>query len=252
MFFDDASTHFHILSVVEFTHSSPDWRPVAVRDFHVLSFRLRGSAGYRGDIYGNVLENSVMYIPANLNYEIRCAEESLIVFHFEMDGPFSPPEWYHPRNAVIFRDAFRSAVNTWQNQKPGYYQKTMSLFYGVLSELSRQFDPTYNSASYLRIKDALDYLYLHFTEPDLTVSKLCNICHMSDTQFRKLFFDVYETTPLDHINRLRTDRASELLATSFLGVEEIARLSGFSDSKYFSYVFKKYRNCTPSSYRKNA
>ena len=53
----------------------------------------------------------------------------------------------------------------------------------------------------------------------------------------------------DYINKLRISRASSLLASSNLTIKDVASESGFSDQMYFSRLFKKNKNLTPSQYR---
>ena len=82
------------------------------------------------------------------------------------------------------------------------------------------------------------------------VEGLCSIANLSDTQFRKKFFEIHATTPLNYINTLRVNYAADLLSNSPFSIDEIALASGFSDYKYFSTVFKKYKHTTPSGFRK--
>lgn len=251
MFFTDMENHFRLLSMVEYEYRGRGWSTQA-RDFDVLSFRLRGDSRYEADgQYFSITDGDLMFIPANATYRVSTNHEHLIVFHFETFSQRDHPlEWYTPRNPAVFRDVFQAALNTWVARKPGYYQKTMSLLYKVLAEMNLQFDPTYNSTSYFRVKEALDYLHQNYRDHSLTVDKLYRICNLSDTQFRKCFQDVYGTTPLNYINQLRVDYAAELLLNTFKSVEEIAELCGFADAKYFAYVFKKYRNRAPSALRR--
>lgn len=220
-------------------------------DFDILSLRLKGSAEYK--IEEKVISlktNDLIFIPRHSHYSLRAEDEHLIVFHFKTtcSHPLFP-EYYTPKNPATFKVAFESAVKTWAAHKPGYYQKTTALFYNILAEMNLQFDPAYNNASYLRIKDALDYLHLNYRDSSLCVNQLCRICNLSDTQFRKCFHNVYGTTPLNYINQLRTDYAADLLANTDYSVKHISEESGFTDDKYFSYVFKKYHNKTPSAQR---
>ncbi len=56
---------------------------------------------------------------------------------------------------------------------------------------------------------------------------------------------------IDYLNRTRIDNASKLLRETVLHISEIAEKVGFTDYNYFSRVFKKYKNQTPTEYRKN-
>ena len=54
---------------------------------------------------------------------------------------------------------------------------------------------------------------------------------------------------IDHINENRISRARELLRTSDMTVRNISYECGFSDEKYFSRVFKRYCDMTPTEFR---
>ena len=54
----------------------------------------------------------------------------------------------------------------------------------------------------------------------------------------------------DYIQLLRLKKAIELMADGNNNISEIAYEVGFSDPNYFSKVFKKAYQLTPSEYRK--
>lgn len=251
MFFADTDFQFKLLSMVEYHYIGRGWSTQS-RDFDVLSFRMKGSARYEHEEQRFSLGNGdLMYIPANAVYQVSTGPEHLIVFHFQASEKSRHAlQWYTPRNPAVFRDIFQAALNTWEARRPGYYQKTMSLLYKAFAEMSLQFDPVYNSASYARIKEGLDCLHENYRDSSLTVEKLCQICSLSDTQFRKCFQDVYGTTPLHYINQLRVDHAADLLLSTHASIEDIALKSGFADAKYFASVFRKYRGQAPTSLRR--
>jgi signal transduction histidine kinase/DNA-binding response OmpR family regulator/streptogramin lyase len=53
----------------------------------------------------------------------------------------------------------------------------------------------------------------------------------------------------DYINKLRLERAAQLLLHTDKNIMEIADSLGFNNQRYFSTVFKQYYNCTPTTYR---
>ena len=53
----------------------------------------------------------------------------------------------------------------------------------------------------------------------------------------------------DYINKLRLERAAQLLLHTDKSIMEIADSLGFNNQRYFSTVFKQYYNCTPTAYR---
>ena len=56
---------------------------------------------------------------------------------------------------------------------------------------------------------------------------------------------------MEYINTQRIKQSTCLLKDSNLPIHQISQMVGISDYNYFSRLFKKYMNKTPSQYRKN-
>lgn len=57
-------------------------------------------------------------------------------------------------------------------------------------------------------------------------------------------------SPQEHIRRVQIRRAKELLMTSEMSVEQIARLTGFEHVEYLHVLFKKHNGISPGQFRK--
>ena len=68
--------------------------------------------------------------------------------------------------------------------------------------------------------------------------------------FSRMFRDATATTPHNYLVRLRLGKAMRALRTTEDSVTDIAFASGFNDSNYFSYSFRKLTGLAPSEYRK--
>ena len=55
---------------------------------------------------------------------------------------------------------------------------------------------------------------------------------------------------VDYLNQYRIDVSKNLLRDVKYNVLDVADLSGFSNTRYFSKIFKKAVGITPSEYRK--
>ena len=64
--------------------------------------------------------------------------------------------------------------------------------------------------------------------------------------FKKHFGD----SPIQYLNRVRLQKACELLVQSNDSVQEIAQKVGFSDANYFSRLFSRQYHLSPAAYRK--
>lgn len=93
------------------------------------------------------------------------------------------------------------------------------------------------------------YIDEHFTEPlslDILSGKFgFSICYLS-TLFKK----TYHVSLNEYIIKKRIQRAEELLITApNLNIKTIAEIVGYTDSYYFSRLFKSTTGKSPSSYR---
>lgn len=83
----------------------------------------------------------------------------------------------------------------------------------------------------------------------LSLRELARFANMSPNHFGALFLKRFNSTPIDYFNRLKIQRACELLTTTNLPIGEIAEQLGYTDSFYFSRLFKKIIGVSPRGYR---
>lgn len=75
---------------------------------------------------------------------------------------------------------------------------------------------------------------------------------MSYGYFSRCFHDIIGVSFSDYYSQIRISHAKELLLNTDKTVQEIAFLTGYNNEKYFSRIFKKLTNVSPSEFRKNA
>lgn len=82
---------------------------------------------------------------------------------------------------------------------------------------------------------------------DFDIESLCREMAMSRTLFYSRLKSLTGKGPQEFIRILRLERAAELLRSG-VTVTDVAEKTGFSNSKYFSTLFKKYFGVSPSKY----
>ena len=60
----------------------------------------------------------------------------------------------------------------------------------------------------------------------------------------------YQITPTEYLNRIKLERAAELLETTSDSVLDIMFECGFNNVSYFNQLFKKAYGTTPGGYRR--
>lgn len=89
-----------------------------------------------------------------------------------------------------------------------------------------------------------------FRHQSITSKDICKHFCCSRSQISSAFNSYTGKSIREYITEMRMEDAKNLLTYSSLNVTEIAYCIGFTDSNYFSYLFKKINKITPLQYRK--
>lgn len=98
------------------------------------------------------------------------------------------------------------------------------------------------------VEQAKQYLKEHY-ESDVSLDEVARQVNISPYYFSKLFKDEGGVNFIDYLTGIRIQKAKELLARQEYSMKEICVRCGYSDPNYFSRIFKKMENETPSEYR---
>ena len=99
------------------------------------------------------------------------------------------------------------------------------------------------------INEAKIYMASHFTDPNLMLQDVAKAVNMSNSRFSTVFSQQNGQTFTEYLISLRLNKAKELLRETDMKSSQVAMESGYNDSHYFSYIFKKNLGITPSEYR---
>lgn len=98
------------------------------------------------------------------------------------------------------------------------------------------------------IAQVLEYISRNLDKPIL-ISKLAEISHLSPVPFRRVFEQEISCSPKAYVTNLKIKKACSLLQKTDKSIGEIAILVGYENVYYFSNVFKKETNFSPTAYR---
>lgn len=98
------------------------------------------------------------------------------------------------------------------------------------------------------IRKAYEYIMENYRRPDFDYKELCSATGLGYAYFSELFKKAFKMSPVRFVTKMRIDYAKELLVTNRRSVSEIAEMCGFSNTYYFSNVFKKQTGFSPSQY----
>ena len=100
-----------------------------------------------------------------------------------------------------------------------------------------------------RVRLAMEQMYRRLGQP-VTVRDLAAQCGLSESRLTHLFQRELGVPPMRCLERLRMERARELLELTSRTVQAIAGDLGYENAFYFSARFRAYAGTSPSEYRR--
>ncbi|MFN2290482.1 MAG: substrate-binding domain-containing protein [Anaerolineae bacterium] len=98
------------------------------------------------------------------------------------------------------------------------------------------------------VRQAMAYIHEHYADP-ISRADLAQHVALSEDYLTACFRKELGVTPIAYLNRYRVHQARQLLTDTGKTVTEIALSVGFSDSSYFSRVFRREVGLSPEAYR---
>lgn len=98
------------------------------------------------------------------------------------------------------------------------------------------------------VQKVINHIKLNLSS-DLSIGRLADLCFISPGYLSTLFKRETGVTLVGYINTQRIDRAAYLLTRTQLSIAAIAEQVGITDVNYFTKLFKKTMDMTPSRFR---
>lgn len=122
--------------------------------------------------------------------------------------------------------------------------------FSYLDAKSRNKENTEKKKYSKQIQDLLNYIDDHFRE-EISLKEAAELFYINPSYLGYIFKKEYGHSFTETVNRKRIEYARELLMNSNIKIYEVAEKVGFTDSRYFVRVFKKYEGVNPSEVRKS-
>ncbi|MCU6709671.1 AraC family transcriptional regulator [Paenibacillus sp. J5C_2022] len=84
---------------------------------------------------------------------------------------------------------------------------------------------------------------------DLSLTRIGEVVGHSSAYVSRLYKNNTGMNISDYINELKINKAKEMLVESSFRIQDISKLLGFDNDRYFYRYFKKATNMTPQEYR---
>lgn len=93
-----------------------------------------------------------------------------------------------------------------------------------------------------------NYIDAHYSQ-NITLDFLSDLSYMNKFHLVHTFTKEIGVSPINYVITRRIQEAKNLLATTNYSIRDIASIVGFSNSSYFSQMFRKVAGISPKSYR---
>lgn len=119
----------------------------------------------------------------------------------------------------------------------------LSLFSSLLNDFQLDYQKTTNY-----VQDSIMYIEKHLGKA-ISLKEVANQVHIHPNYLSEMIRKETGISYMELVTDLRVKKAADYLLHTSAKVKEIANLVGYSDSKYFTSIFKKYYEVTPTQFR---
>jgi AraC-like DNA-binding protein len=147
----------------------------------------------------------------------------------------------------------KEIIEEMRYKKELYAEAVQGLLLTLLMQIVRMDNTVQNNAKPSTVKvpqiqRALDYVCDNYNK-SIPIEALADVCHISETHFRRLFSGTMNMSPIDYINFVRVERACDLMKKTQDSMEDIAVKVGFQTVSTFNRNFKKVLGISPYQWK---
>ncbi|WP_100488503.1 AraC family transcriptional regulator [Sporolactobacillus pectinivorans] len=149
-------------------------------------------------------------------------------------------------------ELFEKLLDTWNNKGPSYEFIAGTLLRRLLILISQNSKKqNKNHAISLKIDRIIEYMRQNINRK-ITLEELSGIARLSTFYLSRTFKDATGYPIIAYFNKMKIDKAKELLIEGNKKVKEVAYELGYTNEFYFSRTFKRIEGLSPSEfYSKN-
>lgn len=190
-------------------------------------------------LYG--YENSVLYHtyikPILQNHALPC-------LHFDGSSPWHS-QVFSELYAIL--EAYEKQNDAWELdilEHLLHFWKLLYLHANTTDALSMADRRTYE-----RIRNILSYIEVNY-DSKLTLEDIADHVHLCKSECCRMFKRYMRQSLFDFILAYRIEKSLPYLSDNSYSIQMISEKVGFSDSNYFSRVFRQIKGCSPTAFRK--
>lgn len=178
-----------------------------------------------------------------LAFDGRQAESLLHAAGVRQTEPYlkSPDSGAFNLKSELFRDFLRLP-------RTDAYYRLMSVLYEMISLMAKSEGKSAEPARTAWVSRSIDLMDTHYTE-NLSIQEIADYVGVSRSHFTTIFTKQVGMTPHNYLQRLKMNKAAEMLLGTAYSVTEIAMSIGYSDLYAFTRAFGHYYGESPTQFR---
>ena len=156
---------------------------------------------------------------------------------------------FHPRNPYLLFEIYEKLVQTPLLSSLEAELLVDEIIYIINADLTH--------AAYLHAKrtnevthKVIDYMEKNLSKK-ITLDELAKVSNFEKSYFVRFFRKETGTTPFKMLSKMRLERASDLVVSTDMKINEIAEKLGYNTLSFFISEYKKRFGLTPSAHRSN-
>ena len=248
----DISTQVFSISSVRILKRRPNYNRLVTTKRLVNGFYLleEGECIYSWEGgQAHLYPGSLLYLPLDSAHTVETLTESIsyIAVDFILKDQDYETVLFSEKPFLVSKSIGHFFVLYIQKMADEYLEsvdnfKNISLVSMFLSEICAQ-----RTVANKKIVPAISYINNNLLE-SVDGDTLADICRLSKAQMYRLFKQETGMTPTEYRNKVRVEKACQLLSTGEYYVYEVATELGFENISYFNRVFKEYMGVSPKDY----
>ena len=225
-----------VYTQASYTHSHP---------YAQLLLPLEGSLFIKTRLHKkNIEQNHLFFLPPGDEHTFYSEERNEFLV---LDIPLSlfPSQDFRHLTGGIYL----SMDQQWQALRTLFLYET-----GRNTELSHSLNDLFRYASRLLVKQndqpvSIKYIHDHFQE-NISIAKLAALEHYNPSYYCEWFQKKTGMSPLAYIQKLRLEKARNLLLNTDLTMLQISQEVGYEQQSSLTRLFKQKESISPTDYRK--
>lgn len=192
-----------------------------------------------------------------IQFELSCFDTLTPLIR---DRRFMKPFFSSQTDSEIHHDLEKQILaikEEYQHKKDAYQLAVKARLYDLMVTILRKTPLEHYSSmernKHLKRLESLEnvfkYVEKNFTRP-IKLAEVAQAANFSIFYFTRFFKETTGMTFIQYLNNYRISKALHYLENTTNPITEIAFQSGFESIKTFNRIFKQYKGCSPSVYKK--